>query len=702
MRKIFSIVLFLPSILGLYSQEAVQPPVARVKPTSVTLHGDTLTDNYAWMKNKNSGAMKKHLKAENNYTDAMMADTKELQEKLYKELLARVKETDMTVPYKDNGYWYYERTTEGQNYPVYCRKKETLDNPEETLLDVNEVVKAEKCYGAEIMEISPGNNIMCYAIDKTGNQVLTAYFKDLQSGKKLADELKRVTSIAWAEDNKTIFYTVEEESTNRVYRLYRHILGSAPETDVLLYEEKDKIYDFMAVSKSKSKNYIYLVSESADETEVRYLPSTAPLDNFKLLYPREKKHKYLVQDYGNKFYITTNKDAINFKVVQVDIRNPAMENWQELIPHREDVALDDIEIFKDYLVISERSGGYDKIRIRRWDTGEEYYLPFEEATYWLAAGNNRDFDTELFRFIFSSLKTPFSAYEINLSTKEKKLLKQWEIPSGHNPDDYVTEKIWATAGDGKKVPISLLYKKGLVKDGSNPVYMQGYGAYGYRADAYFNNNIYPLVERGFIYALAHTRGGDDLGQQWYYDGKMQNKKNTFSDFIACTELLIQENYTSAGLLVAQGASAGGLLMGAVANMRPELYKGIIFHVPFVDALNTMLDTLLPLTTGEFIEWGNPYQKEAYDYIKSYSPYENVKPMDYPNLLFMAGVTDEQVGIWEPAKMVAKLRATKTDNNLLLFKVTFKGGHRGPSGRYNYYKELAFEYSWVLKMFGMKE
>ncbi len=686
-------VVILPALLF-----AQQPPVAKVEPTTVTLHGDIRVDNYAWMKKKNSGAMKKYLKAENAYTEAVMSDTKALQEKIYKELIGRLKETDMSVPYKYKDYWYYTKTSEGANYWVNCRKKDSLENVEEVLLDVNQVVKQEKCYIAYMTEVSPDNNIMVYAVDKTGSFEPTYFFKDLKHRTKLPDALDRVSSVAWSTDNRTVFYTVMDKTTNRSYRLYKHTLGTSAEADILLYEEKDPLYD-VYVWLSKSEKYIFVESASSDETEYRFLPADQPDAPLKLLYPREKGHEYFVDHYGSKFYITTNKEAINFKAVSVDIADPSMENWQLLIPHRDDVLLDGIDIFDNYLVISERVDANDKIRIRSWSSGEEYFLPFEENAYSLSVAYNPDFSTEWLRFSYSSLKTPSSLYEINMGTKEKKLLKQKEIPDGHNPDDYVTEKVWAAADDGKKIPISLLYKKEIIKNGSNPVYLESYGSYGSGMYAYFNNSIYPLVDRGFIYAIAHIRGGDDLGRKWYYDGKMLNKKNTFQDFIACTEHLVKEHYTSAGLVVAQGESAGGLLMGAVANMRPDLYRGIILHAPFVDVLNTMMDTLLPLTTGEFIEWGNPYEKQYYDYIKSYSPYDNVKKQDYPNLLFTSGISDEQVGVWEPAKMVAKLRAMKTDQHLLLLKVTFKGGHGGVSGRYEKYKDLAFEYAWVLKMLG---
>lgn len=684
-----------------FGQKIIQPPVAKMKPVAIMLHGDTLIDNYAWMKNKNSRAMQKYLKAENRYTETMMEDSEDLQKRIYAELIGRLKETDMSIPFRYNGYWYYDRTIEEQNYPLYCRKKDSLENSEEVLLDANTIVREEKCYDAftDADFISPNNRIMAYAIDKTGNFEIKVLFKDLLTGKKLSDVLTQVTSLAWADDSKTVYYTTGDKITNRSYRLHRHILGTPVESDVLLFEEKNNLYEIRVYS-SKSKKYIYLYSESSDESEVRYLPANSLLDTFRLLYPREKNHRYYVTDYQNSFYIATNKDAINYKLVYVTAENPEVENWKELIPDRDDVLLDEVEIFKDYLVISERIAGDDKIRVMRWDTKEEYSFPFEEPAYSLTSGINPDFDTDMFRFYFSSLKNPDSAYEINLKTKEKKLLKQLEIPCGHNPYDYATEKIWAEANDGKKIPISLLYKKSLLKNGSNPVYLEGYGAYGFGIPPEFNNDIFPLVDRGFIYAIAHVRGGDDLGRAWYYEGRMLNKKNTFYDFISCAEHLIKEKYTSAGLVIAQGASAGGLLTGALANMRPDLFKGIILEAPFVDVLNTMLDTLLPLTSLEFTEWGNPYEREFYDYMKSYAPYENIQAMNYPNLLFTSGIADEQVGVWEPAKMVAKLRTVKTDNSLLLFKITFKGGHSGPSGRYHQYEELAFEYAWILKIFGL--
>ncbi len=694
---LFRLLVLLIISLNVFAQ---QPPVAKAKTQTLAQHGDTRTDDFAWMKNKNSGAFKKYLKAEQKYTDAVMADTKPLQEKLYDELLGRVKQTDMSVPYRYKTYWYYLRYTEGENYPVYCRKAGDLDADEQVILDANKVVKEEKCYSAYPLRYSYDNNLMAYAIDKTGNFESTVFFKEMKTGNKLKDVLHKVTSLAFAADNRMVFYTVQEPKTNRSYRLYKHVLGNDTGKDELIYEEKDKQFDLYVYS-TKAEEFIFLMASSADETEVRFLSAKNPDEPFRIIHPRERKNEYFVSHYQDKFYIRTNKDAINFKLVTAPVSNPAIENWETLTEHREEVLLDRVDIYNDFMVLNERTHGNDRVQIRWWNTGESFYVPVEEEVYSFGGGYNPDFDAKWLRFYFSSLKTPLMIFEFNVHTLEKKILKQWEIPSGHNSDDYVTEKVFATAPDGKQVPISLLYKKGLEKNGSNPVYMEAYGAYGEPFDAGYVNTIYPLVDRGFIYAIAHVRGGDDMGRVWYHDGKMLNKKNTFTDFIASTEHLIAEQYTASGMVVAQGASAGGLLMGAIANMRPDLYKGVILHVPFVDVLNTILDTLLPLSTQEFIEWGNPYIKEEYDYIKSYSPYDNVKRQDYPHLLFTSGVTDEQVGVWEPAKMVAKLRALKTDNNLLLFKITFKGGHSGPSGRYPYYEDLAFEYAFVLKIFGME-
>jgi oligopeptidase B len=696
MRKILTAIVLLVHLTG-FGQDDLQPPDCKKIPKTDTIHGKVLTDNYYWLKDRNNPEVLEYIKAENSYTEEMMKPAKKYQKKLYKEILSRIKQTDMSVPYKLRGYWYYYKTEKGKDYPIYCRKKDSLTNKEEVLLDVNEIIKKHNYYDIDDYEISLNNELMAYYVDKAGNFEYEIHFKDLKSGTPVSDTLRSVTSLVWANDNKTLFYSIQDSATNRSYKVFKHTLGQPGSQDKLIFHEKDSIYD-VYLYKSKSEQYIFLSSSSKEQSEFRYLNANTPDKAFKIIHPREKGHLYDIFHYKDKFYIVSDKDAINYRLMEVRTDSPSIENWKEVIPHREDVMLEDIDIFKDYLVLTENHLGIYKIRIINWITGEDYYIPFEEETYDAGTYINPDFNTKTLRYMYTSLKIPYSIYEFNMETKKQRLLKRKEVLGGYDPSQYESERLWAVAGDSTKVPISIVYRKGLQKNGKNPVLIEGYGAYGSNSYPDFLSWRLNLLDRGFIYAIAHVRGGSDLGKQWYYDGKLLNKKNTFTDFIACAEHLIKEGYTSEGLIVAAGGSAGGLLAGAVVNMKPELFKGVILEVPFVDVINTMLDPNLPLTTEEYEEWGNPNEKEYFDYILSYSPYDNIVKQDYPSMLFLTGMTDEQVSYWEPAKMTAKLRDMKTDNNKLLLKVELSSGHWGVSGRYGYYKEIAFEHAFILTLF----
>ena len=696
MRKILTAIVLLVHLTG-FGQVDLQPPDCKKIPKTDTILGKVLTDNYYWLKDRNNPEVLEYIKAENSYTEEMMKPTKKFQKKLYKEILSRIKQTDMSVPYKLRGYWYYYKTEKGKDYPIYCRKKDSLTNKEEVLLNVNEIIKKHNYYDIDDYEISLNNELMAYYVDKTGNFEYEIHFKDLKSGTPVSDILRSVTSLVWANDNKTLYYSIQDSTTNRSYKVFKHTLGQPDGLDELIYHEKDSIYD-VYLYKSKSEQYIFLRSYSKEQSEVRYLNANTPDKAFKIIHPREKGHLYYVLHYEDKFYIVSDKDAINYRLMEVRTDSPSIENWKEVIPHREDVMLEDIDIFKDYLVLTENYRGIYKIRIKNWKTGEDYFIPFEEETYDAGTYINPDFNTKTLRYMYTSLRIPYSIYEYNMETREQRLLKRKEVLGGYDPSQYESERLWAVAGDSTKVPISIVYKKGLQKNGKNPVHIEGYGAYGSSSYPDFLSWRLNLLDRGFIYAIAHVRGGNDLGKQWYYDGKLLKKKNTFTDFIACAEHLIKEGYTSEGLIVAEGGSAGGLLAGAVVNMKPELFKAVILNVPFVDVINTMLDPNMPLTTEEYEEWGNPDEKEYFDYILSYSPYDNIVKQDYPSMLFLTGMTDEQVSYWEPAKMTAKLRDMKTDNNKLLLKVELSSGHWGVSGRYGFYKQVAFEHAFILTLF----
>jgi len=679
----------------------IKPPIAKKIPHQLEKHGDIRIDNYFWMKDREHPEVIDYLNAENKYCNSEMAHTKDFQTDLFEEMKARIKEDDSSVPYKYNGYWYITKFEKGKDYPIYTRKKGRLDNPEELLFDCNKMAEGESYFKLAGISISPDNKLVSYGIDTTGRRNYTIHIKNLETHEVASDRVKNTTgSSSWANDNETLFYTKKDEVTLRAFQIYKHRLGDNSE-DELVFEEGDDTFG-VAVYKSKSRKYIIIACYSTLTNEYHILDANNPEGKFKVFQPRIRGLEYSISHYDNHFYMLTNKDkATNFKLMKTLETDTKVENWTEVIAHREDVLLEGIDIFKDYLVISERKNGLNEIRIKRWDGSEDYYLPFDNETYTAYTGTNVDFDTEVLRYGYNAMTTPSSVIEFNMRTKTKTVLKEQEVlDKNFNKDNYISERIWATAEDGTKIPMSVVYKKGIKKDGSNPLLQYAYGSYGSTVDPYFSTVRLSLLDRGFIYVITHIRGGEYLGRDWYEDGKLLNKKNTFSDFIACSIHLIKERYTSSEHLYAMGGSAGGLLMGAIINEAPELYNGIIAAVPFVDVITTMLDDSIPLTTGEYDEWGNPNDKLYYDYIKSYSPYDNVEAKAYPNMLITTGLHDSQVQYWEPAKWVAKLREMKTDSNKLYLKTNMDAGHGGASGRFESLKEDAEEFAFLLDLEGI--
>jgi len=682
--------------------EKILPPVAPVKPHTLEMHGDLRIDNYYWLNQREDQEVLDYLNAENEYYQKHTAHTKPLQEALFEEMKSRIKEDDASVPYKYNGYWYITRYEKGKDYPIYARRKETMEAPEEILFDCNVMAEGHSYFHLSGLSISEDNKWASFGVDTVSRRQYTIQVKNLESGEILPFKIENTTGgSTWAGDNKTLFYTRKDAVTLRSEKIYKHILGTDVSEDVVVYHEKDETYNVF-VYKEKSKKYLVIGSGSTLTTEYRILEAKNPDGEFRLFQKRTRGMEYSISHYADKWYIMTNKDkATNFKLMTTPETATEKENWVDLIPHRAEVLLEDVDIFKDYLVVSERSNGLNKIRIMPWE-GEEYYLPFNIETYTAGTAANPDFDTDILRYSYQSMATPSSVIDFNMKTKEKTVLKEQEVLGGKfDKDNYTEERIWATAKDGTKVPISVVYRNGIKKDGSNPFLLYAYGSYGASMDPYFSSLRLSLLDRGFIYGIAHIRGGEDLGRDWYEHGKLLKKKNTFTDFIDCSEYVIAQGYTSAKHLYAEGGSAGGLLMGAVINMAPHLYNGVIAQVPFVDVVTTMLDDTIPLTTGEYDEWGNPNEKEYYDYMKSYSPYDNVVSQDYPNMLVTTGLHDSQVQYWEPAKWVAKLRTLKTDNNLLFMDTNMDAGHGGASGRFEAIKEVAKEFSFLLDLEGIK-
>jgi oligopeptidase B len=671
------------------------PPVAKKIPKELVTHGEKRVDDYFWLREKENPEVTAYLKAENAYTEAMTASTKAFSESLYKEMLSRIKETDQNVPYRKDGFWYYTRTEQGKQYNIYCRKKGSMEAAEEIVLDLNKLAEGKKFTALGLYDVSPDGNWLAYSIDYSGFREYTLYFKNLKTGEVLADKIEKVDSVAWANDNKTVFYVVEDKA-KRPYRLYRHTLGG--KGDALLIEEADELYR-VEVDATRSKGFVVYTSESAETTEVHVLDANQPAGKFAMVEKRKFGHKYHVDHHGKDFYIVTNDKGRNSRLVTTPVAKAAQANWKELIPHRADTRLESVDIFKNFMVAIERKDALPKMRILDLKA-QGHEMAFPEEVYTASRSANAEFDTGLYRFNYQSMVTPSSVYDYDVKTRERKLLKQQPVLGDFDGSRYETKRLWATAKDGVKIPISIVYRKSLRAAGPQATLLYGYGSYGYSMQATFSSARLSLLDRGVVFAMAHIRGGADMGKAWHDDGKMMKKKNTFDDFIAVAEHLIAEKYTSPDKLAIQGGSAGGLLMGAVTNQRPDLFKAVVSQVPFVDVINTMMDSSLPLTVGEYLEWGNPNEKPAYDYMMSYSPYDNLQKKAYPAILVETSLNDSQVMYWEPAKYVAKLRTLKTDSNPLLLKTNMDAGHGGASGRYDYLKEVAFTYAFVLSQLGL--
>ena len=673
-------------------------PLAEKIAETLSIHNDNRIDDYYWLRDRENPKVIEYLNAENAFRESEMKHTEKLQEQLFEEIKGRIKQDDSSVPYHKNGYWHYVRFEESKEHPIYCRKKGSLSADEEILLDANIEAANHKFYQVAGLSVSPDNKILAFGEDTVSRRIYTIRFKNLETGEIMDDALTNTTGgAAWANDNQTVFYTTKDESL-RPERVFRHKLGQAEDEEV--YHESDETF-VCGAYRCKSGQYIIIASGSTVSNEYRFLDALNPQGEFKVFQKRERDLEYSVAHYNNFWYILTNADkATNFKLMRTALDKTEKENWEEVIPHREQVYLENLEIFKDFLVTEERENGLTRIRVKRWDGSDEHYMEFDEETYTAGIGNNPEFDSQTLRYGYSSLTTPSSVIDYDMEFRKKEVMKQQEVVGGHNPEEYHAERIWATAEDGTKVPISLVYKKSLKKAEGNPTLLYGYGSYGITVDPGFSSTRLSLLDRGFVFVIAHIRGGQYLGRKWYEDGKMLKKKNTFTDFVVCAEKLIEDKYTTTQHLYAMGGSAGGLLMGAVMNMRPDLFSGIIAAVPFVDVVTTMLDTTIPLTTGEYDEWGNPNDTEYYDYIKSYSPYDNVDAKDYPAILITTGINDSQVQYWEPAKWVAKLRTRKTDKNPLFLYTNMDTGHSGASGRFEAYRETAMEYAFLLMLEGI--
>lgn len=696
------------------NQEMIQPPVAKKIEHKITTHGDTRVDNYFWMRlsDEQKNAEKPdaqtqdvldYLNAENDYRAAKMKHTEGLQKDLFDEIKGRIKEDDASVPVKDNGYIYYNRFEKGQDYAFYCRKKDEKGAKEEVMLDGPKMGDGQAYFAIGGTSVSKNNQFLAYGVDLVSRRQYTLHFKDLSDGKVLEDKIENTTGGAvWANDNKTVFYSKKDPVTLRSFQIYKHVLGTDQKEDVLVFEEKDETFG-CSVFKTKSSDYIMIGSWQTLSTEYRFIDANNPNGEWKVIQPRKRDLEYSVDHFGDHFYIVTNHDAKNFRLVKTPVSNPGIENWEEVIAHRDDVLLEGIDIFKDHLVVSERRAGLNQLRVINWASKDEHYISFKDPAYTAYSFDNPDFNTTTLRYAYTSLTTPNTVYDYDMTSRKQEKMKQQEVmDSKFDPKNYVSERIFVKARDGVEVPVSIVYHKDTKKDGKAPLLLYAYGSYGASMDAYFSSVRLSLLDRGFIYALAHIRGGEEMGRHWYEDGKLLNKKNTFYDFIDCGKALVDQNYTSNEHLYAQGGSAGGLLMGAVINMEPKMWNGVIAAVPFVDVVSTMLDESIPLTTGEFDEWGNPKNEEYYHYIKSYSPYDNVEAKDYPNLLVTTGYWDSQVQYWEPAKWVAKLRELKTDDNLLLMHCNMDVGHGGASGRFERYKEVAMEYAFLLDLEGINK
>lgn len=695
------------------ASKGLTAPVADKIDSVLSIHGDDRVDPYFWMRltdeQKNADdpdaqtqKVIDYLNAENIYKEKVLKQTEALQASLYDEIVGRIKKTDESLPYFKNGYWYYTRYEEGKEYPIYCRKKGTMNGTEEVMLDVNELAEGHDYYAASSLQVSPDNKILAFGEDTLSRRIYSIRFKNLETGEFLEDRLENAAfGGAWANDNQTYFYISKNKVSLLSEKVWRHQIGTFNNDDVMVYHEKDPSF-YLSLYKSKSDDYIFILSSSTLVNDFRMLDANNPKGSFRQFIPREKDHLYSLYHYEDKFYILTNWEATNFRLMESSLDAQSKADWKEVIPHKDDVLLDNVEVFKNYLAIGERSNALTHIKIINQSTQEEHYLDFEEAAYVAGISTNREFDTDSLRFVFTSLKTPISIYDYHMRDKGRTLKKRYEVEGGYEPDDYNTERFFVEARDGAKVPVSLVYKKGFKKNGQAPLLLYSYGSYGSSTEPFFSSDRLSLLDRGFVWALAHVRGGQEMGRDWYESGKLLHKKNTFNDFVDCARYLSKEKYSSPEHMYALGGSAGGLLMGAVANQAPNDFNGIIAAVPFVDVISTMLDETIPLTSNEFDEWGNPKIKEYYDYMLSYSPYDQVKAQYYPHMLVTTGFFDSQVQYWEPAKWVAKLRDQKTDDNLLLLDTDMKVGHGGASGRFARHKKTALNYSFLLMLEGKLE
>ena len=691
-------VLLLGLLAALWVAAQTPPPVApRIEHREVR-HGATVVDDYFWLREKSNPKVAEYLEAENAYTAAMTKDLLPFSDSLYKEMLGRINQTDLSVPVARRGYLYYSRTVEGKQYPIQCRRKGNMETPEEVLLDMNELGKDNKFVGLGGFVVSDDQNLVAYTVDFTGFRQFALRVKDLRTGQTLPDTTERVTSLAWAGDNKTLFVVTEDAVTKRSDKLWRHVLGSAKFEEI--WNEKDELYD-IEIGKTRDLKYLFLQSEAKDTSEARYLRADRPADTFNVFLPREKGHRYYLDHREGLFYIRTNKSGRNFAVMTAPENNPAPGNWKVFLAHRDDVRLQNIDLFKDFAVSVEKSNALDHLRIYDFMSGVWKEIAYPEPVYSVFPGGTPDYESSTYRYNYQSLVTSSTVFEYDVNTGKSTLRKQQEVLGGYDSKQYASERLWATARDGVKVPISIVYKRGFVRNGKAPLFLYGYGSYGFGTPPTFSSNRVSLLDRGMAYAIAHIRGGDEMGEKWREDGMLMKKQNSFFDFIDCAEFLIGEKWTSSNRLAIEGGSAGGLLMGAVVNMRPDLFRAVHAAVPFVDVMNTMMDTTLPLTVGEYLEWGNPNEKPAYDYMKAYSPYDNLQKRAYPAILVTTSFNDSQVMYWEPAKYVARLRTLKTDSNPLLLKVKMESaGHGGASGRYDRLHDTAFEYSWLLTQVGI--
>jgi oligopeptidase B len=676
------------------------PPVAAVRPHTFNEFGTTRVDQYYWLKERSNPEVIKYLEDENAYTQAVMAHTQPLQERLYDELKGRVLQNDQSVPFREGTYYYYTRLVEGKNYPIYARKRGAVSAPEEIMIDVNVLAEGKPTFIVRAWDVSSGEDILAFAVDTTGGRVGSVRFKNLRTGAMLPDVLPgAIGGLAWAQDNRTIFYTKADPVTVRPYQVWRHKLGTPASSDRIVYEDKDETY-YVGVFTTKSRAYVMIQSSQTMATEYSYVRADQPDQPFKILIPRQRGHEYYANHFGNYFYLLSNDHAQNFRLMRTPVARPGRDNWEEVIPHRADVLLEDFEFFKDYMVVTERKDGLVQLRVRPWSGQNEFYLDFGEPAYLAFVSTNREFDTPLLRYVYTSLTTPSSTYDYDMRSRQKTLLKRDSILGGFDPANYVSERLYTTARDGARVPVSIVYRKGTARPA--PLLLTGYGSYGSSSDPTFSSDRLSLLDRGFVFAIAHIRGGSEMGRAWYENGRQLQKKNTFNDFVDVADDLIRQGYTKSDRLFARGASAGGLLMGAVVNARPELWRGVIAGVPYVDVITTMSDSTIPLTTGEYDEWGNPHDSTFYRYMLSYSPYDNVERKAYPNMLITAGLYDTQVLYVEPAKWTARLRAMKTDTNRLILRTNMEAGHAGASGRYKRWRDVAFEYAFLLDLAGFKE